>query len=116
MANKMVRVVDAQSSKEDEIGAIKKMAECAGDGSYLASLFTPEFVGWVESRVRDDLPPNVWWTWQCDVKHAYDVQASLRDEVELLYKAARVRERVAGEGADDNQLRVREGDRAGGGP
>lgn len=95
MTSKMIKVVGTSSTKDEEIRALQKMAECAGDGSYLASLFTPEFVGWIESQIRLGLPPNMWYTWQCEVKRAYDGQATLRDEANLLDKAIRVHEAAA---------------------
>lgn len=51
---KSVPVVSVRSTKPDEIEAIRKMAQAALPGSYLSSLFTIEFVNWVERQILDD--------------------------------------------------------------
>ena len=51
---KQIEILNGQSSKDEEKAALQKMAQCAGQGSYLNSLFTPEFINWVEQQIRDD--------------------------------------------------------------
>jgi len=52
--DKRITIVNGQSTKDEEKATLRKMAECALPGSYLASLFTPEFINWVEQQIRDD--------------------------------------------------------------
>jgi hypothetical protein len=52
-------VVDSGSSKAEEIAALHKMRDCAGEGSYLSSLFSSELVATVERRIRDDVSADV---------------------------------------------------------
>lgn len=59
MASKLVAVVDTNSSKADEVAALHKMAQCAAQGSYLASLLTPQLLDWVQGQIEMDLPPDI---------------------------------------------------------
>jgi len=59
VTSKMVAVVDANSSKADEVAAVRKMAQCAGEGSYLSSLLTPQLLDWVEGQIEMDCPPDI---------------------------------------------------------
>ena len=48
-------------AKADEIKILDKLTKCFVENpdNYLASLFTAEFLGWVQNRIRDDFPVNV---------------------------------------------------------
>jgi hypothetical protein len=56
----MVKTLNALSTKDDELTTLHKMAEQAGEQSYLASFFRPELLDWVEQMVKQDFPPDVW--------------------------------------------------------
>lgn len=54
--------IRADMGKDEEIGALAKIAgaiERAGD-TYLSSLLRPELIEWVEYRIRNDFPPDLW--------------------------------------------------------
>lgn len=85
MTSKMVAVVDANSSKADEVAALRKMAQCAVEGSYLASLLTPQLLDWVDGQIEMDLPPDIMEQLGCQ-----------RDrEREALTELSRVRQELA---------------------
>jgi len=54
MAYLHVDIVGTHSTKAEEIKALGQMAKCVDRGSYLASLFTPAFIHWVETQIQDD--------------------------------------------------------------
>lgn len=47
-------MLDAQSTKKEEIDALHAMAEQAGRGSYLATLFTKQLIEELEQRIKVD--------------------------------------------------------------
>ena len=85
MASKLVAVVDAKSSKADEVAALRKMAECATEGSYLAMLLTPQLLDWVKGQIEMDMPPDIMES------RTFQVEKRIEVEVEL----ARVRQELA---------------------
>ena len=48
-------------SKQEEIDTMRDIADYARDGrdTYLRSLFTPEFLQWVETKIRNDIGPDI---------------------------------------------------------
>jgi len=57
MSKFMISMSD-DPSKDEEIKVLHKLAENMPEGSYLAQLFTPDFVGWVQDRIRGDIFPD----------------------------------------------------------
>jgi hypothetical protein len=62
-------------SKQEEIEYIQEIASSIPDGAYLKGLFTDEFIGWVERKIKDD------WTLDIlnDLEH-YITQASKAEQ------------------------------------
>ena len=48
-------------AKVEEVKILDKLTKCFVENpdNYLASLFTAEFLGWVQNRIRDDFPVDV---------------------------------------------------------
>ena len=92
MASKLVAVVDTNSSKADEVAALRKMAQCAGEGSYLASLLTPQLLDWVEGQIELDLPPDI----VAERQFQADKRVELMTEVSSLRKELADADRKAG--------------------
>jgi len=42
------------ASKQDEINFLEEVASLIGEGTYLSSLFTERFTGWVEQKIKED--------------------------------------------------------------
>jgi hypothetical protein len=59
MTSKMFAPLTGTSSKAEEIAALEKFAALCGSGSYLASVFTNQFLGWVEQGIKDDVCPDI---------------------------------------------------------
>jgi len=60
MTTRITINVDAPS-KAEEIEIIEKLhAAFKGSDTYLASLFTDDFLGWVSNQIKNDFPPDVY--------------------------------------------------------
>lgn len=54
-----MKTVDIHSTKAEETQHLKDIAATCKPGSYLASLFTPEFIAHVEAQIKDDFTPDI---------------------------------------------------------
>ena len=74
-----IALLTSKNSKQDEIDALKKMAECAGtiagEDTYLAQLFSSKMVEWVERKIRDDMP--------ADLFQVYEDQAEMTGQARI---------------------------------
>jgi len=92
VTSKLVAVLDAKSSKADEVAALRKMAQCAGEGSYLSSLLTPELLDWVKGQIELDCPPDIME--QCNFRA--EKQGELMSEIHGLRQQVASAHRDAG--------------------
>src|SRR3990167_4323917 len=93
MTAKTIRLnLSADSSKDEEIAALHKIARAIPEITYLKSLFTDKLLVWVEQTIRSDSLPNVvdHFEWleqttakQAEEKHTADAQEINRLQVEL---------------------------------
>jgi len=101
MPRKMVPVVDAHSTKTEEMASLAKMAQCAGRNSYLSSLFTPQFLEWVKGRMDMDFAPDIMEI----CRHKDEMRAQLRGELSRVHQELANADRKAGWAAQNVQDR-----------
>ena len=58
----MTTKLTGMSTKAEEIAAIRRLAWRCTSNTYLASLFTPDMMAWVEHQIEMDLPPDLFAT------------------------------------------------------
>ncbi len=77
MSGFMVKISE-DPSKREEIAALRKVAERWPKDSYLASLFTEDFITWVAMQISADWPPNMMGELQhqTSLKHDYRTEAN----------------------------------------
>ncbi len=70
--------ISENPSKQQEIDALRKIAERWPKDSYLASLFTEDFRTWVVMQISADWPPNMMGELQHQtaLKHDYRTEAN----------------------------------------
>jgi hypothetical protein len=59
-----MKTLNTQSTKEEEIQFLKKVASAAGDGSYLHSLLSTKLVGWMEDQIHNDFGCDLMGNWE----------------------------------------------------
>lgn len=70
----------ADASKLEEIIWLTNLAEdihTAEASSYLASLFTPDLIGWVSNQINNDFPPDLYDYYQGEIIKNSDLTCKL---------------------------------------
>jgi hypothetical protein len=70
-------------SKADETDWLMEVADSTPQGSYMADLFTFDFCQWVRMQVLNDLPPDMYNSWQHETSHLEDELQKARSEAQV---------------------------------
>lgn len=54
-----IKPVPSSASKADEMAALRKVATIFEPGTYLADLFSPALIEWVQTQLDNDFPPDI---------------------------------------------------------
>lgn len=74
---KRIEIQTKNPSKIEEVNVVRKlMSDLMGTDTYLASLFTCDLAGWVETQIMNDFPPDIWGAYQAEVQ---DLKRRLND-------------------------------------
>jgi hypothetical protein len=54
-----IKPVPTSASKAEEMTALRKVATVFEPGTYMADLFSPDLINWVEIQLSNDFPPDI---------------------------------------------------------
>lgn len=76
--------INGTASKQEEIDLLNKVAKLFGKGTYMADFLNEATLGWVESQLKDDFPPELYEALQSECnEHGKTLSKLLKVQQEL---------------------------------
>lgn len=82
--SKLVKVLNSESSKQEELEWLNGVVDAAGVNTYMSQLFSDELIGWTKGRVASDLFCNIVGELNRKDSAIRLQQATIKDQEKLL--------------------------------